>query len=62
VSFKDYYVFRSDRPSPRCGGRSIIIYKKYLNPIPYNTDQIESLNCDITMVSILNKELSSERI
>jgi len=32
ISFKDFCVFRSDRPLPRCGGGTMIICKNNLDP------------------------------
>jgi len=60
VSFKDYCVFRCDRPLPRCGGSVLILCKRDLDPILLKIDRITS-GCEL-VVSVLNKNLCSDRI
>jgi len=62
VSFKDHFVFRCDRPPPRCGGGLLILCEKDLDPILYKTDRIKVSGCDLVVISILNKKLDAERI
>jgi len=56
VRFKNYSVFRNDRSTPRPGEDSMIICKNNLDPILHNIDSNELLGCDITMLSIRDKQ------
>jgi len=47
ISFRDFHIFRNDRPLPRNGGGTMILCKKSLNSIPYNTDKISIAGCDL---------------
>jgi len=62
VSFKDFCVFRNDRPLPRCGGGTMIICKKKLNPIELKSDRIKIVGCDLTAISLLIDKYHSERL
>jgi len=52
TAFKNFCIFRNDRPPPRSGGGTMVLCRKGLNPIPYNTHEICLAGFDLTMISI----------
>jgi len=61
-SFNNYNVFRNDRKKPRVGGGSLIICRNSLDPVLHEVEAIESLDYDVIVIFVLDKEISSERI
>jgi len=62
ISFKNFCVFRNDRPQPRCGGGTMIICKNNLDPRVHTIDKNLAPGCDVTVVSVMLDKRSSERL
>jgi len=62
ISFNNYNVFRNDTKKPRVGGGSLIICRSSLDLVLHEVDAIKSLDYDVTVISVLDREISPERI
>jgi len=62
ISFKDFLVFRNDRPIPRNGGGSLILCKKNLNPVRLNTEGLVFPGCDLTALSFSMNDIRSDKL
>jgi len=63
ISFKDFSVFRNDRPLPRTGGGgSMILCRDRLDPIRLNAERLIVTGCELTVVSLKINKRKPERI